>query len=125
MVAKLGPMLGHCTEGMEHKRKPIKRDGREHTNFRDFNAEYASPFAPSIMRCARRLMSIHWVETHVPRGQSNKRSKRNTFASTAERLNGASKPVKAKRDALLDEVAQLQNERQDKMNACGGNMDEA
>eukprot|EP00873_Tetraselmis_striata_P009241 jgi/Tetstr1/429505/TSEL_019410.t1 len=41
----------HC---MEHK--PIKRDGREHTNFRDFNSAYANPFTTSIMKCARPFM---------------------------------------------------------------------
>jgi len=71
LVAELGPMLSHCTEAMEHKHKPIKHDGREHTNVRDFNSEYASPFTTSIMQCARRLMSMHWVETHVPGGKSN------------------------------------------------------
>eukprot|EP00873_Tetraselmis_striata_P040278 jgi/Tetstr1/460542/TSEL_005800.t1 len=106
------------------------------------NSEKASPFTTSIMRCARRLMSRHWVETHhVPGGESNKRNKRNTFPTTAKRLNGAGsddqitayevrtayagKHVKAKRDALLDEVARLQNEWLDKMSACGWNIDEA
>eukprot|EP00873_Tetraselmis_striata_P012713 jgi/Tetstr1/432977/TSEL_022314.t1 len=142
-VADVGPMLGHCTEGMEHKHKPIKRDGREDANIRDFNSEYASRFTTSIYHAVRppRLMSMHLVETHVPGGQSNKHSKWNTFTATAEWLNGAGpddqitayevrttyagKPVMAKRDALLVEVARLHNEWLDKMNACGWNIDEA
>eukprot|EP00873_Tetraselmis_striata_P016562 jgi/Tetstr1/436826/TSEL_025604.t1 len=107
---------------------------REHTNFRDFYSEYVSPFTTSITHCARRLLSMHGVEMHVPGGKSNKRSKRNTFTTTAEQLNRgwpddqiiayevrttyAGKPVKAKRDAMLDEVTRLHNEWLDKMNAC-------
>jgi len=40
------------------------------------------------------------------------------------RTTYAGKPVKAKRDAMLDQVARLQNEWLDKMNACGWNIDE-
>eukprot|EP00873_Tetraselmis_striata_P028621 jgi/Tetstr1/448885/TSEL_036111.t1 len=91
LVAELGLMLGHYIEGMEHKHKPIKRDGTEGAHqLPRLQLRVRQPLHTSIMKCARRLLSRHCgVETRVPGGQSNKRNKPNTFLATAKRLNGA------------------------------------
>eukprot|EP00873_Tetraselmis_striata_P044300 jgi/Tetstr1/464564/TSEL_009320.t1 len=124
-VREHGSLMPYCCEGMEHKHKPIKRTGREHTNMRDWDSEYVSPFSSSIMQCARRLLATQYIVTHVP--GASKRMKRDTFNSNADKLTAgrqtgesvtatevrttyAGRPVKVKRDRLLETVAELQKE---------------
>eukprot|EP00873_Tetraselmis_striata_P037932 jgi/Tetstr1/458196/TSEL_044686.t1 len=138
LVQRLCPIIVHCRKGMEHKHKPAKRERREPTNYRDYNSEYCSPFSTVIIHCSIRLLAKHWVHVTIHGADSNTRRKHDAWATCVDRLNTdviseggnlvtetkvrntyAGKPVKARRDSLLDEVARMQNEWLDKMHACG------